>query len=112
MTDKIIVLSTCGTEEEARRIAHGLVDAQLAACVNIVPRITSVYRWQGAIEETPECLLVIKTSRALLGEVQRKLEQLHSYELPELLALPVEAGSDRYLAWLDEGLKQQDASSR
>ena len=101
MTDKIVVLSTCGSGDEAERIARGLVEAHLAACVNIVPGIRSIYRWQGAIEDSAECLLVIKTRRELFSRVAAELRRMHSYEVPEAIALPVVDGSEAYLAWID-----------
>jgi periplasmic divalent cation tolerance protein len=107
VTDKIVVLSTCETEEEARKIARALVEAKLAACVNIVPKIGSVYRWKGQVEEAQELLLIIKTSRALLEEVRGVVERIHSYEMPELIALPIVDGSSTYLEWLTEGLKEE-----
>ncbi len=105
MTDKIILLSTCGNAEEAERLARALVEARLAACVNVLGGVRSFYRWKGAVEDASECLLVIKTSRALFDEVRAALEKAHSYELPEVLALPVVAGSPNYLGWLDGELK-------
>lgn len=105
MTDKIVVLTTCETEEEGRNVARALVQQQLAACVNLVPKVISVYRWKGAVEEAGEYLLLIKTSRALLREVQSAIERLHSYELPEVVALTIVDGSERYLEWLSEGLR-------
>ena len=112
MTDKIVMFSTTGTEEEARKIARALVEAHLAACVNIVPGITSMYRWQGNIEESAEFLLIIKTGRALTAEVQAAIERVHSYDLPEAIAVPIVDGSGRYLDWLEQGLKREDTSSR
>jgi periplasmic divalent cation tolerance protein len=104
MTDKIVVLSTCGSSEEAQRLAHGLVEKRLAACVNIVPGVRSVYHWKDAIEEEEEVLLVIKTSRPLLDELRSEIERLHSYEVPEVIALQVVDGSEAYLAWLGREL--------
>jgi len=104
MTDKILVLTTCASEEEARRIARALVERRLAACVNIVPGLRSVYRWRGALEEESECLLVIKSRRDLFDELRAGIESLHSYELPELIALPVVEGSEAYLNWLEREL--------
>ena len=101
MTEKILVLSNCGSEEEARRVARALVEARVAACVNIVPGIQSVYHWQGAIQEDSEWMLVIKTSRPCFEPLRSVLEAAHSYELPEVLAIPVIDGSPNYLAWLD-----------
>ena len=105
MTDKRIVLSTVGSEEEARKIAHHLVEQQLAACVNIVPKIESVYRWQGKVESNREYLLLIKTSSEKFPEVRDAIRELHSYELPECIALAVEDGSSEYLQWVEESLK-------
>ena len=87
MTDKIVILSTTPNEEEADRIARGLVEARLAACVNIVPRVRSIYRWEGAVEESAECLLVIKSSRALFDRLRTAIEQAHTYDVPEVIAL-------------------------
>ena len=112
MTDKIVVLSMCESEEEAERIARHMVDKRLAACVNIVGGIRSVYRWKGAVEVAPELLLVIKTSRELLPEVRSALDRVHSYELPECIALPIVDGSERYLDWMDQGLKQSEPGPR
>lgn len=106
MTDKRVVLSTAGSEEEARKIAHHLVEQQLAACVNIVPRIESVYRWQGKVESNREYLLLIKTSSEKFPQVSEAIRELHSYDLPECIALAVEDGSSAYLQWLEESLAQ------
>ena len=104
MTDKIVVLSTCASMEEAQRIARALVEKRLAACVNVIPGIRSVYRWKDAIEDEEEVLLLIKTSRALLEELREEIERLHSYEVPEVIALSVVDGSERYLAWMNREL--------
>jgi periplasmic divalent cation tolerance protein len=104
MTDKIVVLSTCATEDEADRIARALVEARTAACVNIVPGVRSVYRWQGAVESSAECLLVIKSSRERFDELRVAIERLHSYEVPEVVALPVVDGAPNYLNWIDGSL--------
>ncbi len=104
MTDKIVVLSTCATEEEAGRIARLLVDGRLAACVNVVPGLRSYYRWKGAVENSDEFLLVIKSARGLFGALSSALEKAHSYEVPEVIALPIVDGSAGYLGWLDENL--------
>jgi periplasmic divalent cation tolerance protein len=102
MTDKIVVLSTAGSDEEAQRIARHLVERRVAACVNIVPGVRSIYRWKGAIEDSQEFLLVIKTRRELLKKLEIELRPVHSYEIPELLALPVVDGLEPYLDWIDE----------
>jgi periplasmic divalent cation tolerance protein len=100
MTDKIVVFSTCASAEEAQRMARSLVEKRLAACVNVIPGIRSVYRWKDAIEDEEEVLLLIKTSRALLEELREEIERLHSYEVPEVIALPIVDGSERYLSWI------------
>jgi periplasmic divalent cation tolerance protein len=100
VTDALVALSTVGTAEDARRIARALVERRLAACVNVVPGLTSVYSWKGAVESGDELLLVIKTRRTLFEALRAALLELHPYEVPELIALPVEAGDARYLDWL------------
>jgi periplasmic divalent cation tolerance protein len=108
MTEKIIVFSNCGSEEEAIRVARALVEARLAACVNIVPKIRSIYRWKGAIEEESEWMLVIKSSRPHLSRLEAELRKAHSYEVPEVLAVPVVDGSEDYLGWMDRELAGSD----
>lgn len=105
MTDFQIVLCTCGDCEQAERIAHRLVEQQLAACVNILPRVQSIYRWQGKVETAAEVLMVIKTSADLVPEVESTIASLHSYDVPEFLVLPVSGGSHSYLAWLRDSLR-------
>lgn len=105
MTDKRIVLSTAGSQEEGRRIAQALVERRLAACVNIVPGIESVYRWEGKVESAAEQLLVIKTTAAAFPKLREALLELHSYSVPECLMLSVEDGSAAYLAWLGESVE-------
>lgn len=112
MTDKIVALSTCENMDEAAKIARSLVEKRLAACVNIVPGVQSVYHWKGAVEQASEVLIVIKTSRPLLSAVHAEIERLHSYELPEMIALQIVDGSERYLEWLAAGLKQSGAEPR
>jgi periplasmic divalent cation tolerance protein len=104
MTDKRIVLSTAECADEARRIARYLVERQLAACVNIVPQLESIYRWQGKIESSQECILLIKTSADQFPAVRDAICELHSYELPECIALGIEDGSSEYLDWLGDSL--------
>ncbi len=108
MTDKRIVLSTAGSEEEARKIANHLVEQQLAACVNIVPHIESTYRWQGKVETNREWLLLIKTSAERFPEVRDAIRESHSYELPECIAIAVEDGSVEYLQWLADSLVKDE----
>jgi periplasmic divalent cation tolerance protein len=105
MSDKIVVLSACGSAGEAARIARALVERRLAACVNVVPGVRSVYRWKGAVEEADEWLLVVKSSQALFDRLEAELRKLHSYETPEIVALAVAAGSAGYLEWLSAELE-------
>lgn len=104
MTDKIVVISTCGSAEEAENIARSLVDQRLAACVSAVPGVRSVYRWRGEVESATEYLLIIKTRRDLVHSLRAVLERAHSYEVPEFLALSVVDGAPAYLEWLDREL--------
>ena len=105
MTDKRVVLTTCGSLDEARSIAQTLVERQLAACVNVVPQIESVYRWQGEVETATEWLLVIKTTAGAFSRVQEALSELHSYELPECIEIAIEDGSAAYLKWIGESVR-------
>jgi periplasmic divalent cation tolerance protein len=105
MTDKRLVLTTCGSLEEARSIAQTLVTRQLAACVNIAPQIESVYRWQGEVESATEWLLVIKTTAEVFDRLRETLTELHSYELPECIAIAVEDGSAAYLDWIGQSVR-------
>lgn len=100
--DVYVAWSTCPDEGTARRIARSLVEERLAACVNIVPDMTSVYRWEGAIETAAECLLMLKTRGERLPALERRLVELHPYEVPEFVAVPVEGGSAAYLGWVVE----------
>jgi periplasmic divalent cation tolerance protein len=102
MTDKRIVLTTAGSEQEARKIANSLVERRLAACVNILPKIESVYRWKGEVDSANEWLLLIKTRAEKFPAVRDAILELHSYEVPECIVLQIEDGSLPYLQWLDE----------
>ena len=105
MTDKLVVLVTCSSSAEARRIARAVVKGRLAACVNILPgAVTSIYRWKGKVESAKERLLLIKTSRKRIAKLRKTVERLHSYEVPEFIALPIAAGLPKYLTWLEECL--------
>jgi periplasmic divalent cation tolerance protein len=105
MTDKVLVLTTAGNEGEARKIAHELVERQLAACVNIVPRIQSVYRWEGKVETAEEYLLVIKTTKSRSAEVQSAIRELHSYDLPEYVVISMDDGGPEYLKWIEDSVR-------
>jgi periplasmic divalent cation tolerance protein len=100
MTDKRIVLTTAGSEEEARNIARHLVEGRLAACVNIVPQVTSIYRWKNDVEESREWLLIVKTTVAAVDLVRQSILELHSYDIPECISLTIEDGSTEYLEWI------------
>jgi periplasmic divalent cation tolerance protein len=100
MSDAIMVLMTAGSREEAVRLADVLVVARLAACVQILPEIESVYHWQGKIERAPEVLLLAKTTLQNFAELESMVRSLHSYETPEIIALPITAVSAPYLEWL------------
>lgn len=102
MTNARIVLTTTGTQEEARKIAYALVERRLAACVNLVPHLESVYRWQDKVESAQEWLLLIKTQTDLFEQVRDAIKELHSYDLPECVMLEVAAGSREYLDWIAE----------
>jgi len=104
MTNYLVVLITAGKLEEAEKIAQELVAQRLAACVNIVPQIISIYRWKGEVCRDTEVLLVAKTERAHYAELERAVKQGHSYDVPEIIAVPVEEGSRSYLDWLSESV--------
>ena len=104
MSEAIVVLLTVANGEEAARLAEMLVGARLAGCVQIMPPMESVYRWQGKIERQAEVLLIAKTIRAKVDDLEREVRALHSYETPEIIALPIVAGSKPYLEWLAENV--------
>jgi len=102
MSNARIMLTTAGSQAEAHKIAQALVERRLAACVNIVPQIESVYRWQGNVERATEWLLLIKTQASTFERVRDAIKELHSYDLPECVMLEVAAGSSEYLNWIAE----------
>ena len=106
--DAIVVLVTAGSEEEGARIGRTLVEERLAACVNVVGPIRSIYRWEGAVEDAQEWLLVAKARASDFAALESRVRAVHSYEVPEVLALPVYGGGAAYLAWLD-GATKRDA---
>jgi len=105
MAEPIVVLVTCGSEEEALRIANALVEGHLAACVNLVSPIRSIYRWEGKIWDEKEWLLIIKTQKKRFQELEKKVKSLHSYSVPEIISLPIVEGSLSYLKWIRENTK-------
>jgi periplasmic divalent cation tolerance protein len=104
MTDKKLVLTTTGSVEEAKTIARALVERRLAACVNIIPQVQSIYRWKGKVEEAQEWLLVIKTTSAAFRRVRDAIQEMHSYELPECICVEIVDGSAEYLQWIAESI--------
>ncbi|HEY7923562.1 MAG TPA: divalent-cation tolerance protein CutA [Vicinamibacteria bacterium] len=104
MSGRVVALSTVGSAEEADQLARALVERRLAACVNVVPGVVSHYRWQGELQRDEERLLVIKTRVERIEALRDALRELHPYELPELVAFEITAGSEAYLKWLDEGV--------
>jgi len=105
MTDKRLVLTTAESQNQARRIADALIERRLAACVNIVSGVQSIYRWKGKAEEADEWLMWIKTTAAAFERVCDTIKELHSYELPECMCLVIEDGSPEYLKWIEEAVK-------
>ncbi len=102
----LLVLITVGKPEEAEEIARALVEEHLAACVNILPRMKSVYWWEGAVEQAEETLLLVKTMEGRLHELIRRVKQIHSYEVPEIIALGIVEGSLDYLNWIQQALER------
>ena len=98
--DAIVVLVTAGNEEEAEKLARLLLEQQKIACANIVPRVRSLYHWEGKIESDDECLMVMKTVGKALPDIVRIVKEHHSYDVPEVIALPITGGSEDYLEWL------------
>jgi periplasmic divalent cation tolerance protein len=105
MTDKRIVLTTAGSQQEAQKIAEALVEQRLAACVNIISGMHSVYHWQGKVEQADEWLLLIKTTESASAPVRDAITKLHSYEVPECIVLSIEDGTPSYLDWIGDSVK-------
>ena len=102
MTDTVVVLCTFANEEEALRIGSALVEARLAACVNLLPGIRSIYRWKGEIEHADEALLLVKTTQQGFPALRERIKELHPYETPEIVAVPIVGGLAAYLGWIRE----------
>ena len=100
--ESIVVFVTASNEDEAAKISRSLVEAGLAGCVNIVGNVRSIYRWQGKIEDEAEVLMIAKTQRSLFSELSEKVKMLHSYSVPEIIAIPIVEGLQDYLNWLKE----------
>ena len=105
MSDFIVVFVTCGSEEDASKIAHALVEEELAACANMISSLRSIYRWEGKIYDEKEWLLLIKTRRSRFEDLVKRVKALHSYSVPEIIALPITHGSPAYLNWIEENTK-------
>ena len=104
MSDKLIVLSTASSSEEARTIANALVERKQAACVNILPGVESIYWWEGKVDKAQELLLIIKTTSGAFDRVQATIKELHSYSVPECVAIEIKYGSENYLSWIGESV--------
>jgi periplasmic divalent cation tolerance protein len=102
MTDAVVVFCTCENQSQARHIAEALLEARLAACVNVLSPLQSIYRWHGKVERAEETLLLIKTTRDRFAALRDRIGDLHTYETPEIIALPIADGSEKYLSWLRE----------
>ena len=100
MSDNIVVLVTASNEDEAAKIARTLVEERLAACANIIRNIRSIYRWEGEVQDDPEVLMVIKTRKELFGRIEKRVRELHSYDVPEVISLDITEGSEPYIKWL------------
>jgi periplasmic divalent cation tolerance protein len=106
-SDKAVVFITVSTEQEAEKISRLLVEQRKAACVNIVPQVHSLFWWHGKVDSAEERLLIAKTRTALLPEIIELVKKAHSYEVPEIIALPIIGGNESYLAWVDEETEQR-----
>jgi periplasmic divalent cation tolerance protein len=106
MDEIVLALTTAGSEEEAKRIGNTLVGEELAACVNVVPHLVSIYRWKGSVAEEQELLLVMKTRPELISRLEQRVRELHSYELPEFIVIEVAQASEAYARWVVESTKR------
>lgn len=104
MPEHILAVTTAGDEERAAALAGKLVERGIVACVNIVPNVRSLYRWKGAVEDDTECVLLMKTRADRYQTLVAALDELHDYDVPELIVLPIERGSAAYLGWVDESV--------
>ena len=111
MSANVVVLITASSTEEGHSIARVLVDERLAACVNVIPTVDSIYRWQGHVQHDQEVLLMAKTSAAALEQLAKRVKQLHSYDTPEIIALPIVAAARDYLHWIDDETQASTATS-
>lgn len=110
MTDKVVIMVTAASRRECRKIAKHLVEAQLAACVNITAQIESIYRWEGKLADDKEYVMLIKSTRELFPEIKAEISRIHSYHTPEIICLPIIDGSRNYLQWVSDSVKQAQAA--
>lgn len=111
MAEHIMAVTTTGDEESAVVLARALIERRVVACVNIVPRVRSLYRWKGAIEDDVECLLLMKTRADRYHALASALDELHAYDVPELIVVPIEQGSAAYLGWVNENVTSASGAS-
>jgi periplasmic divalent cation tolerance protein len=113
MTGKIVVLVTCASVKEARKIARAVVEQRIAACANIVTApVHSIYRWKGKVESANEFLLIIKTTQARFAKLEAEVKRLHSYDVPEIIALPIARGAATYLTWISDSVQPPRGKNR
>ena len=112
MTDKVVIMVTAASRRECRKIARHLVEARLAACVNITQPIESIYRWEGKVAEEKEFLMLIKSTRDLFPKIKTEIGRIHSYHTPEIICLPIIDGSRNYLEWISESVKPEAETER
>jgi periplasmic divalent cation tolerance protein len=113
MTDKIVVLVTCGSAKEARKIARAVVEQRMAACANMVTSpVHSIYRWKGKVESAKEFLLIIKSTQGRFAELKAAVKRLHSYDVPEIIALPIAHGEAAYLTWIFESVRPAQGANK
>lgn len=106
MSNYIVVFVTVGNKKEAKKISQKILERKLAACVNIVPSISSYYWWKGKVDSSKEVLLIIKTKKELFNKLKNSIKKIHSYSIPEIIALPIEFGNSEYLNWIDDSLHE------
>lgn len=104
----IVVLITAATEEEAKSLGKKLVQQRLVACVNIIPKLRSIFQWEGKVAEEDECLMILKTQRFLFQRLEETVRADHSYDIPEIIALPITAGSQPYMSWVHDVTQDPD----
>ena len=105
MTDKIIVFVTCETKVQAENMAQVIVEGKLAACVNVLPAVRSCFRWEGKLKWSEETLMLVKTTRGRFNQLQDQIKEMHTYEIPEIVAVGIDDAFDRYIQWIDESVR-------